>query len=481
MPLKGSSPISPTDSGTKPSASAASWQQGQLIDVEIQNLSPTGEGVGRWGEDQRVVFVPDTVPGDRISARLVRVKPKYAHAQLQELIEPSTHRIRPHCIVADKCGGCQWQPVDYAYQIQAKQDQVIQALERIGKFANPPVDEILAAPSPLGYRNKVTYPLSNRRSHGEKKVQAGYYRKGSHRIVNLNQCPVQDPLLDPLLAAIKQDLQDLEWPIYNEKTHEGIIRHLSMRVGRRTGEILITLVVCNDDIPVLGAQAAAWMRDHPGIVGVCLNINAERTNRLFGNRTDCIVGRPYLREDFAGLQFHIQANTFFQVYTEQAETLLEAILAELNLKGHETVLDAYCGIGTLSLPIARQVAQVVGLEVQKEAVENAIANAALNNITNVTFQTGKVETLLSVQDETPDVVLVDPPRKGCSEAVIDQLLELKAPRLVYMSCNPATLARDLKALCQGGDYQLKRVQPADFFPQTAHVECAAFLERKSQP
>ncbi|PZD73756.1 23S rRNA (uracil-C(5))-methyltransferase RlmCD [Acaryochloris thomasi RCC1774] len=445
----------------------------------IANLSPTGDGVGRWGEDQRVVFVPDTVPGDRISARLVRVKPKYANAQLQELLEPSTYRIRPHCIVADKCGGCQWQPVDYTYQISAKQDQVVQALGRIGKFQDPPVDEILAAPSPLGYRNKVTYPLTNRRSHGEKKVQAGYYRKGSHRLVNLNQCPVQDPHLDPLLAAIKQDIQDLEWPVYNEKTHEGIIRHLSMRVGRRTEEILITLVVCNDDIPVLGAQAAAWMRDHPGIVGVCLNINSERTNRIFGKRTDCIVGRPYLVEEFAGLQFHIRANTFFQIHTEQAEALLEVILAELNLQGHETVLDAYCGIGTLSLPIARHAAQVVGLEVQEEAVKSAIANAALNNITNVTFQTGKVERLLSVQDDTPDIVLVDPPRKGCSEAVVEQLLELKAPRLVYMSCNPATLARDLKFLCQGGDYQLTRVQPADFFPQTAHVECVAFLERQS--
>ncbi|WP_110985780.1 23S rRNA (uracil(1939)-C(5))-methyltransferase RlmD [Acaryochloris thomasi] len=471
--------MSPTDLSPPTSEPAASWHQGALIELVIANLSPTGDGVGRWGEDQRVVFVPDTVPGDRISARLVRVKPKYANAQLQELLEPSTYRIRPHCIVADKCGGCQWQPVDYTYQISAKQDQVVQALGRIGKFQDPPVDEILAAPSPLGYRNKVTYPLTNRRSHGEKKVQAGYYRKGSHRLVNLNQCPVQDPHLDPLLAAIKQDIQDLEWPVYNEKTHEGIIRHLSMRVGRRTEEILITLVVCNDDIPVLGAQAAAWMRDHPGIVGVCLNINSERTNRIFGKRTDCIVGRPYLVEEFAGLQFHIRANTFFQIHTEQAEALLEVILAELNLQGHETVLDAYCGIGTLSLPIARHAAQVVGLEVQEEAVKSAIANAALNNITNVTFQTGKVERLLSVQDDTPDIVLVDPPRKGCSEAVVEQLLELKAPRLVYMSCNPATLARDLKFLCQGGDYQLTRVQPADFFPQTAHVECVAFLERQS--
>ncbi len=427
------------------------------------------------------MFIPDTVPGDRISARLLRVKPKYAHAQLQKLLEASEHRIRPHCIVADKCGGCQWQPVDYAYQISAKQNQVVQALERIGKFENPPVDEILAAPSPLGYRNKVTYPLTNRRSHGEKKVQAGYYRKGSHRLVNINQCPVQDDRLDPLLAAIKQDIQDLEWTVYHEKTHEGNIRHLSMRVGRRTGEILITLVVCNDDIPVLGPQAAAWMRDHPGIVGVCLNINSERTNRIFGKRTDCIVGRPYLLEEFAGLQFQIRPNTFFQVHTEQAEALLEVMLSELKLQGSETVVDAYCGIGTLSLPMARHVAQVIGLEVQKEAVESAIANATLNNITNASFYTGKAEMLLPEVADTADIVLLDPPRKGCSSAVIDELIDLKVPRIVYMSCNPATLARDLKHLCRDGGYQLTRVQPADFFPQTSHVECVAFLELRSQP
>ncbi len=437
--------------------------------------------MGRWGDGQRVVFIPDTVPGDRISARLVRVKPQYAHAQMQTLLEASEHRIRPHCIVADKCGGCQWQPVDYTYQLSAKHNQVVQALERIGKFQNPPVDPIMAAPSPLGYRNKVTYPLANRRNHGEKRVQAGYYRKGSHRLVNLNQCPVQDPHLDPLLAGIKQDIQDLKWPIYHEKTHEGNIRHLSMRIGRRTEEILLTLVVCNDNIPDFGAQAAAWMETYPGLVGVCLNINSERTNRVFGKRTDCIVGRPYLQEEFAGLQFQIRANTFFQVHTEQAEKLLEIILGQLKLQGHETVVDAYCGIGTLSLPIARWVAQVVGLEVQGAAVESAIANASLNQITNVTFQTGKVETLLAMLDDSPDIIVLDPPRKGCSEAVIEQLLELRASRLVYMSCNPATLARDLKALCQSGDYQLTRVQPADFFPQTAHVECAAFLELKPQP
>jgi 23S rRNA (uracil1939-C5)-methyltransferase len=470
--------LSTSSSYSPQASSAATWQQGELIEVVITDLSPTGEGVGRWGDEQRVVFVPDTVPGDRVSARLLRVKPQYAHAQLQSLQAASTHRIRPHCIVADKCGGCQWQPVDYAYQLIAKQNQVVQALERIGKFLHPPVDEILAAPSPLGYRNKVTYPLTNRRSHGEKKVQAGYYRKGTHRLVNLNQCPVQDPLLDPLLAAIKQDIQDLEWSIYHEKTHEGNIRHLSMRVGRRTGEILITLVVCNDNIPVLGTQAAAWMRDHPGMVGVCLNINPDRTNRIFGQRTDCIVGRPYLQETFAGLQFQIRPNTFFQVHTEQAEALLAMVLSELKLQGHETVVDVYCGIGTLSLPMARHVAQVVGLEVQKEAVASAIANAALNQITNATFYTGKAEALLP-EFADADIVLLDPPRKGCSSAVIDQLINLNVPRIVYMSCNPATLARDLKRLCQDGGYRLTRVQPADFFPQTAHVECVAFLEVRS--
>ncbi|MEH2293643.1 23S rRNA (uracil(1939)-C(5))-methyltransferase RlmD [Nostoc sp.] len=446
------------------------WQQGELIEVTIANLSDTGDGVGR--ADERVVFVPDTVPGDRAIVRLVHVKPKYAHGKLQELLERSPHRIRPSCIVADKCGGCQWQHVDYNYQLAAKQNQVIQALERIGSFVQPPVDPVLAAPFAFNYRNKSTYPLG---TSATGQVQAGYYQKGSHQLINLNQCPVQDARLNPLLAEVKQDIQQQGWQIYDEQRHQGKIRHLSLRIGRHTGEMLLTLVVKDWNLSGIETQAQEWLKRYPQLVGVSLNRNGDRTNAIFGSETRCIAGVPHLREIFAGLEFQVRPDTFFQVYTETAEALLQVIQSELNLQGHELLVDAYCGIGTLTLPLAKKVRIATGLEVQPAAVDQAILNAHRNGIDNVTFQVGRVEKLLTKMDTIPEVVILDPPRKGCDRAVIDTLRQLKPSRIVYVSCKVATLARDLKLLCQDGKYTITRVQPADFFPQTAHVEAAAFL------
>lgn len=446
------------------------WQQGELVEVVISDLSDTGDGVGRWQE--RVVFVPDTVKGDRALVRLIHVKPQYAHGKLHKLLTASAHRIRPSCIVADKCGGCQWQHIDYEYQLAAKRNQVIQALERIGGFTNPPVAPVLAAPSALGYRNKATYPLG---ISATGQIQAGYYQKGSHQLINLNQCPVQDSRLNPLLAGVKQDIQARGWTIYDEKHHKGQVRHLGLRIGRATGEMLLTLIVKDWDLPGIAAQAQEWLNRYPQLVGVSLNRNSARTNAIFGAETNCIAGKAYLLEQFGSLQFQVRPDTFFQVYTETAQALLEAIIQQLNLKGDELLTDAYCGIGTLTLPLAQRVGQAIGLEVQPEAVQQAQFNAALNNITNVTFQAGAVEKLLPQLDITPDVMLLDPPRKGCDRTVIETLLQSSPQRIVYVSCKPATLARDLKLLCQTGKYSLTKVQPADFFPQTSHVECAAFL------
>ncbi len=448
------------------------WQQGEVIELEISDLSDTGDGVGRF--DQRVVFVPDTVVSDRTLVRLTHVKPKYAHATLKQILQPSPQRIRPSCLVADKCGGCQWQHINYDYQLTAKHNQVIQALERIGGFVNPPVTPVLSTSSSLGYRNKATYPV---RISATGQVQAGYYQKGSHQLINLNQCPVQDSRLNPLLAEVKQDIQKRGWSIYDENRHQGQIRHLSLRIGRRTGEMLLTLVVKDRNLPDIETQAQQWLQRYPQLVGVCLNRNSDRTNAIFGKDTTCIAGIPYLREKFAGLGFQIRPDTFFQVHTETAEALLQVIQSELNLQGHEVLVDAYCGIGTLTLPLAKQARQVIGLEVQSAAVEQAIFNAQQNGINNVTFQVGAVEKNLPNLGIIPDIVLLDPPRKGCEANVIKSLLNLKPSRIIYVSCKVATLARDLKLLCEHGQYHLTRVQPADFFPQTAHVETAAFLQR----
>src|SRR4028119_1177449 len=462
----------PGDPHTRTGESTQNWQQGQLVEVSITDLNDTGEGVGRL--EGRVIFVPDTVTGDRVLVRLLRVKSNFATGKLHQLLESSPHRLRPNCIVADKCGGCQWQHIDYNYQQVTKHNLVVQALERIGGFTSPPVAPILTADSPLAYRNKATYPL-RRSSTG--RVQAGYYQKGSHQLINLNQCPIQDSRLNPLLAEIKQDIEELGWSVYDENRHQGRLRHLSLRIGRRTGEMLLTLVSTDWNLKNLEIQAQKWLTRYPKLVGVCVNRNPNRTNAIFGDETRCIAGQPYLREEFGGLQFQLRSETFFQVNTEAAEALLNVIVEQLALSGDEVLVDAYCGIGTFTLPLAQQVRQVIGLEVQATSVEQAQMNAQHNGITNVTFQAGAVETLLPQLGITPDIVLLDPPRKGCDRAVIETLLHTLPKRIVYVSCKPATLARDLKLLCQTGGYQLTHIQPADFFPQTSHVECAAFLVR----
>lgn len=458
---------------TFPTEAQSEWQQGSTIELTISDLSSSGDGVGRW--QGRVVFVPDTVPGDLVRARLVQVKAAFAKGKPLAILQTSERRVRPACIVADKCGGCQWQAVHYTEQLAAKQQQVEDALSRIGDISHPPIDAIFAASSPLGYRNKATYPLGLSQ---EGRVKAGYYRKGSHRLVNLNQCPVQDERLNPYLAGIKQDIQRRGWSIYDEKTHRGHLRHLALRIGRRTGEVLLTLVATVEQLVELENQAAAWMREYDSLVGVCLNYNPHRGNAIFGEDTLVVSGRSYLREQFAGLEFQIHPTTFFQVNTEQAERMVDVVLQELQLQGTETIVDAYCGIGTLTLPLAQRSQRCIGLEVQSEAVEQGCANAQLNGIDNAEFHDGDVEKLLpqlAATLETPvDVVVLDPPRKGCDRTVLDALLQLHPPKIAYMSCNPATLARDLKVLL-GAGYQLTRVQPADFFPQTSHVECVAFL------
>lgn len=461
-----------------------SWSQGAVIRLEVDRLSNRGDGVGRWGD--RVVFVPDAVPGDCLQVRLVRVKPSFAYGKLLQIETPSPHRVQPHCIVADKCGGCQWQTVSYEQQLLAKQTEVRQSLERVGGFTDPIVYPVVASEL-WHYRNKVAYPLG-RSPNGQ--VQAGYYQKGSHKLVNLNQCPVQDETFDQLLPEIKQDIQARGWSIYNEQQHHGKLRHLCLRVGRHTGEILLTLVSCDRHLQGLAEQAAEWLERYPELVGVCLNLNIERTNAIFGPETVLIAGQDFLQEKFAGITLQIRPTTFFQVNTEQAEQLFTYLQEILDLTGTETIIDAYCGIGTLSLPLARQVRQVIGIESLTASVEQAKTNAIVNGIDNVTFYNGKVEAVLPQLKQlvpsldTPSVVLLDPPRKGCEATVMGAVRSLQPQHIVYVSCNPVTLARDLKILCDTSlsnesQYYLNGICPFDFFPQTAHVESVAVLSLKS--
>ncbi|MFN5514794.1 MAG: 23S rRNA (uracil(1939)-C(5))-methyltransferase RlmD [Cyanobacteriota bacterium] len=450
-------------------------EPGQQIELTITDLNHNGEGVGR--HEERVVFVPDPAPGDYLRVKILQIKKNYLLGQCLEILQPSPERTRPACIVADKCGGCQWQHLSLAEQRRIKQAQLKQTLERIGQFQDLPLQPLLGNDQGLAYRNKATYPLG-RSTTGQ--VQAGYYQRQSHRLINLNQCPVQDSRLDLLLKEIKADIQFQGWSIYDESQRRGKLRHLSLRIGRRTGEMLLTLVSAQPSLTNLQPQAEIWLQRYPDLVGVALNLQPQPHNVIFGPETRIIAGRGSCREVFAGLTFELAPDTFFQVNTEVAEALLEAVFAQLDFSRYQFLVDAYCGVGAFTLPLAQRAqsgAQVMGMENNPQSIQQARHNGELNLLTDVLFWEGTVAEGLAQLETAPDFVLLDPPRKGLDRPVLDQLLHWSPQTLVYISCEPATLARDLHILGTEGDYRPVWIQGADFFPQTRHVECAVILER----
>lgn len=444
--------------------------QGELVTVEITALAAGGDGIARL-PDGRVLFVGDAVPGDRAEVRLVHLKKDCAFGQVRRVLEASPERVTPACPVADRCGSCQWQAVAYPAQLTAKRSQVQDALVHLGGFEDVPVGPVIAQVRPLGYRNKSTFPVGcNRR--GE--VVIGYYRKDSHQIVPLAACPVQDERLDPLLAAVGDCIRTYGWSIYAEKPHRGLIRHVSLRVGERTGQMLLTFVINGEQLPGIEAAAAHLQEAFPALMGVCVNTNRRRGNTIFGPETRCVAGQGFIEDELEGFRFRIESTTFFQICTSQAERLARLVVEAAAATAQMRVIDAYCGIGTLSLPLARSAHQVIGIESHPRSVEQARINARANNVTNCQFQLGAVEQCLP--GLAADILVLDPPRKGCDPAVIETILRLAPLRVVYVSCNPATLARDLRLLVQGG-YQLQRVQPVDMFAQTHHIESVATLLR----
>jgi len=445
-------------------------------ELGISDLSLQGEGIGRLA-DGSVVFVAGALPGERVRVRLQGRQRNRWQAELVAVVDPSPDRRRPPCILADHCGGCSLQPLADAAQAAWKEAQVRQTLQRLGRI-EAAVRPILRCEQPLGYRNRAVIPLQRT---DEGILRAGYYRRGSHRIVNLNRCPVLDPRIDALIAPIKSDLEATAWPV--DRHGGGGLRHLALRVGAGSGEILVTLVSrAVADLPGVEELAALWMARWPEVVGVTLNLQPEPSNRLFGERSLCLAGRPWLRERFAGQEIRLGAESFFQVNTHQAEAVVP--LLDEALAGSEGLLiDAYCGVGTFSLPLAERGWQVLGLEQQHAAVDLAQGNAErLALAARARFLAGDVAALLPVQlrERQPSALLLDPPRKGLAPEVLAAISAQPPPLLLYLSCDPATLARDLARLCdqEQGVYGPEWLQPLDFFPNTSHIECLAVLRRR---
>ena len=446
---------------------------GQIITVLGSDLNHQGLGLARW--QGWVVIVPQLLPGEEAQVQLLqRKKSQWFARHLKTLVAGPGARKSP-CILAQDCGGCSLQHLEDSLQAEWKRTRLEQTLRRIGGIdiqSPAPINNDL---DHLGYRNRALIPLLRR----EDQLRLGYYRRGSHRIVNLNRCPVLDPRIDALIKPLKQDLEASGWPADADLHGEPGLRHLGLRVGVRTGELLITLVSATAELNGVKTLAEEWMNRWPALAGVTLNLQPRRSNTVLGAITHTLAGRDCISERFCDLQLLLGTTTFFQVNTDRAEQIV-IVLRDwlLQLGDCKRLIDAYCGIGTISLPVAAAGIGVVGLEINPASVQQARQNAALNGITEASFEAGDVALLLGDYLRDHDALVVDPPRKGLTPDVLDAILNCPPKSLAYLSCDSATLARDIKRLVSdNGPYAIDRIQPVDFFPQTTHLECLVLMKR----
>ena len=447
---------------------------GLVITVTGEDLDLRGNGIARW--QNWVIVVPFLLPGEVARVQLQQRKRSQWFARRTESLLPATDSRRPPCILANDCGGCTLQHLEDTSQEAWKQQQLQKSLLKIGGMDRQTDPRITSQGNPLGYRNRALIPLHR---DAEGKLRMGYYRRGSHRIVNLNHCPVLDPRLDALLEPIKHDLQESGWPADADLHNGDGLRHLGLRLGVRSGDILLTLVSSTDDLDGLRGLARHWCERWPQVRGVTLNLQPQRNNRVLGDTTHLLCGEGQIEERFAGVSLMLGTTTFFQVNTLQAEAAVERLCEWLTERaGPTSVIDAYCGIGTIALPLALKGHRVLGLELHKASVDQARLNAARNHLEQAQFKAGDVKSLLADALPGHEALVVDPPRKGLDPDVVDQILACPPTWMAYLSCDPATLARDLKRLTEPeGPYAVEALQPVDFFPQTTHLECLALLRR----
>ncbi|WML32442.1 23S rRNA (uracil(1939)-C(5))-methyltransferase RlmD [Neobacillus sp. OS1-32] len=447
----------------------------QTFPLTIKRLGINGEGVGYF--KKQVVFVPGALPGEEVVVEATKIHPKYAEARIKKIRIRSPHRVRPLCPIYEQCGGCQLQHLAYSQQLKEKRDIVIQALERHTKLTLEKLDirETIGMENPWGYRNKSSFQV------GEKdgKLLAGLYGLNSHQLINIDQCAVQHPQTTEATAVVKRILQDLHIPIYNEKTRKGIVRTIVTRVGVQTGELQVVLITSQKELPKKELIIAKIQKRLPQVKSIVQNINGEKTSLIFGEETVNLAGEDFIQETLGDLQFELSARTFFQLNPAQTLKLYNEVKKAADLTGTEKVLDAYCGVGTIGLWLADQAAEVRGMDVIPESIEDAKKNAKRHGFTNTKYVPGKAEEVLPKwvnKGWKPDVVVVDPPRTGLDSQLLQTILQVKPKKLIYVSCNPSTLAKDIQVLSK--NYDVKYIQPVDMFPHTSHVECVALITRK---
>ncbi|WMJ20346.1 23S rRNA (uracil(1939)-C(5))-methyltransferase RlmD [Geobacillus kaustophilus] len=441
----------------------------EYYDVVFTDLTHDGLGVAKV--DGFPLFVKNALPGERANVKVVKVKKGYGYGRLIELYEPSPDRIEPPCPVYRQCGGCQLQHLSYEGQLKAKEKQVKEVLARIGKLDGVTVHPVIGMKNPWRYRNKAQVPVGER----EGGLVAGFYKERSHEIIDMDACLIQQEMNDAVVQTVKKICEKYKVPAYNEVAHKGVLRHIMARYGAVTKEVMVVLITRTEELPHKKKIVQEIIDSVPNVKSIIQNINPKKTNVIMGDETKVLWGAEYIYDYIGDIKFAISARSFYQVNPEQTKVLYEKALEYAQLTGEETVIDAYCGIGTISLFLAKKAKKVYGVEVVPEAIEDAKRNAELNGITNVEFAVGEAEAVIPKwyeQGIRADCIVVDPPRKGCDETLLQTIIAMKPKRVVYVSCNPATLARDLRILEDGG-YQTIEVQPVDMFPHTAHVECVS--------
>jgi len=448
----------------------------EYYDVKFEDLTHDGAGVAKV--DGFPVFVPNALPGETGKVKVVKVKKGYSFGRLIEIYEQSPHRVEAPCPIYKQCGGCQLQHLSYKGQLEHKEKHVKEVLTRIGKVN---LDKVTVHPTigmndPWNYRNKAQVPVGER----EGGLIAGFYQKRTHEIIDMERCLIQQSENDQVVQAVKDICSKYGIRSYNETTHKGWLRHIMVRHGYKTKETMLVFITRTKDFPNKKAIISEITSTFPNIKSIVQNINPKRTNVILGDETRVLWGSEYIYDYIGPIKFAISAKSFYQVNPEQTKVLYEKALEYANLTGQETVIDAYCGIGTISLFLAQKAKKVYGVEIVPEAIEDAKRNAELNGMSNVEFAVGEAEEIIPKwyeQGIKVDTIVVDPPRKGCDESLLKTIIDMKPKKVVYVSCNPATLARDIAILKKGG-YETKEVQPVDMFPHTMHVECCALLIRK---
>lgn len=450
------------------------YRKNDIVTLEIVDCGTDGEGIGK--ADGFTVFVKDAVIGDTIMAKIMKAKKNYGYGRLMEILKPSPYRVEPVCLSARQCGGCQLQAVSYEEQKVFKEKKLRGHLERIGGFTEFPMEPLIGMDDPYHYRNKAQFPVGRNK---EGRIVTGFYAGRTHAIIENRDCALGIPQNKDVLDRVIAHMEKYNIAPYDEATGKGLVRHIFVRYGFFTGELMVCLIINGQDLPHQ-RELVEKLCEIPGMTSISLNMNKKRSNVILGDKVKTIWGEDYITDKIGDISYEISPLSFFQVNPKQTWKLYSKALEYADLHGEETVWDLYCGIGTISLFLAQKAKFVRGVEIVPAAIEDAKRNAQINHIENVEFFVGKAEEVLPREYEKngvyADVIVVDPPRKGCDEMLLKTILKMQPKRVVYVSCDSATLARDLRFLCDNG-YELKKVCGVDQFPQTVHVETVVLLSK----